>query len=263
MVQATRNSLKYAILIFSFLILMGFFLETLGVFSWAATEIHSSRSGLPIDHFMGPREVWIEVHDVSPAYGTGPLLEVAEVLDKHPDAYSQIVLLVIPNHGGSYSLKDHPDFVSALERLEEKGYILGVHGYAHPNPLRGREFMVDADKAGELLSLANDEFLQSGLTSTPDFAPPGWFASQEAAQVLRDTFQSIHYYYYMDAENSILPYPVHEYTWYGLNPGLWKAKLDYKRTKGVFRLSLHINAVNSEKNLKFLDDFLTYVEEEN
>ncbi len=255
------RSMKYALLVFLLLLITGFILESWGAFSWVAINMHSSRTELPIEERNGQKEVWVEIHDVSPVYGAEPLLEVVEVLDGHSNAYERAVILVIPNHAGNNPLRNHPEFTQILDELEKKGYTIGVHGYKHPDPTRSREFMTEDVKADELIDSALAEFGAAGLNIDTVFAPPGWLASQEAAQVLREKFQYVYYYYYMDTENAILPYPVHEYTWYGFNPGLWKAKLDYKRTKGVFRLSVHINAVNSKENLKFLDDFLSYVEE--
>lgn len=241
------------------LFLVSLFFEWAGVFSWAAFELHSLRSGLPIES-QETKELWIEVHDISPSYGTEPLTEVINVLDRHPRAYKRAVLLVIPNHGRSAPLNSYPEFTEFLYDLEKKGYSLGVHGYAHPDPVKRREFEVNAENARALVASALDEFSSSGLGRPKVFAPPGWGASEDAASSLRNSFDYVYYFYYIDTKNAILPYQAHEYTWYGLNPGLRKAKHDYARTKGVFRLSVHIGAVNSEENLKFLDDFLAFVE---
>ncbi|MFQ5815985.1 MAG: DUF2334 domain-containing protein [Candidatus Hydrothermarchaeaceae archaeon] len=262
MARTATSYLKRMLLIVSFLILMGLLLESAGIFSWVATESYSRGTGLPVETHRGAKEVWIEVHDVSRGYGAKPLLEVVDVLDRHPNAYTRAVILVIPNHGGGSPLRNYPEFTEVLGELEKRGYTLGVHGYAHPVPLRGREFMVSGASAVSLVSTALDEFDSAGLGRPSIFAPPGWGASTEVAGVLIRNFRYVYYYYYVGTENAVLPHPVHEYTWYRLNPGLWKAKLDYRRTRGVFRLSVHLGAANSKENLKFIDDFLAYVEDE-
>lgn len=258
MAQKARLLWRVPLVVLS-LVLIALFFESAGLFSWAATELHVKRAGLQVAGNEA-KELWIEVHDVSPSYGAEPLLEVVNVLDRHSKAYSRAVLLVIPNHGGSAPLSGYKEFTRLLAELERRGYSLGVHGYAHPDPLRSREFNVKAEDARSLVDSALDEFEAAGLGRPEIFAPPGWVASQEVEGVLRENFQYVYYFYYIDAGRATLPYESHEYTWYRLNPGLWKAKFDYARTKGVFRLSLHVGAVNSEENLKFLDDFLAYVE---
>lgn len=260
MAYSTVMFLKRMSLVIASIVLISLLLESAGVFSWVAVYVHSRNEGLQVLANEGQREVWIEIHDVSPGYGVNPLLEVIEVLDSHPDAYARAVLFVIPNHGEVTPLSNHPEFSELLRELEDKGYALGVHGYAHPVSLRGREFMVKATDANSLIISALNEFTAAGLEKPIFFAPPGWGASTEAADVLLENFQYVYYYYYIVSGSDIMAYPVHEYTWYTLNPGLWKAKFDYWRTPSVYRLSVHLGAVNSEKNLMFLDDFLSYVE---
>ncbi|MEE8168275.1 MAG: DUF2334 domain-containing protein [Candidatus Hydrothermarchaeales archaeon] len=208
------------------------------------------------------KEIWIEIHDVSPSYGVEPLLAITDILEKHPGAYSKVVLFVIPNHGKSAPLREFPEFVKVLKKLEARGYVIGMHGYAHPDPMLGIEFATNMETSRSLLEAGRTEFDASDLESTY-FAPPGWGASAEARELLKEEFDYVYYYRFIDTTSNTLAYPAHEYMWYRINLGLAKAESDYQKNKGIFRLSVHLQAANTKKNLKFLDDFLSYVEASN
>ncbi len=58
-----------------------------------------------------------------------------------------------------------------------------------------------------------------------------------------------------------MPFWAYEFTWFDLDHRITLpfAKLTYlKSRQRVFRLSLHVDAVNSPENLRFLDEFLTW-----
>ncbi|MBI5252909.1 MAG: DUF2334 domain-containing protein [Euryarchaeota archaeon] len=203
-----------------------------------------------------PAQLWVEIHDVSPGYGYGKLEEILNVLEKYPSNYLKVVLFVIPNHGNAAPLHKYPEFAGKLKKLEEKGYLLGVHGYAHEEPLKKFEFDCDAEQAERMLSAARYEFEASNLRFPSYFAAPGWRTSYEVNEHLRKNFGYVYYYYYIDTPDGTLPHHSNEYTWYNFDRGgVRQAVQDYSSAKGVFRLTLHVGAVN-ERGLRFLEEFL-------
>jgi len=239
-------------------------LTALLVLSWHGLAVlyHTETQGLRrMDVKASPPMLWIEVHDVSPAYGTAELEEITGVIDRHGKAVDRVVLFVIPNHAGATPLSSYPGFARELKDLAGRGYIIGMHGYEHSGDLRTPEFMVNRSRAIELVEKGVEEFRRAGLPEPTCFAPPSWRASEEAARYLRSVFQHTYYLLYIDTGNATLPYRSHEYTWYRLNMGgLRAAERDYDSSKGIFRLTVHMEAVNTEENLLFLDRFLSYVE---
>ncbi len=222
--------------------------------------LHTATHGIDkIEIDAQPAQLWVEIHDVSPGYGYEKLEEILNVLEKYPTTYSRIVLFVIPNHGNATPLHEYPEFAQKLKKLEGKGYLLGVHGHAHEEPLKKFEFDVDAGQAELLLDASRHEFKASGLRFPSYFAAPGWRTSYEVNEFLRKNFEYIYYYYYIDTPNGTLPYHSNEYTWYSFDRGgVEQAKRDYTNTRGVFRLTLHVGAVN-EKGLRFLEEFLQWL----
>lgn len=219
---------------------------------------HTTTHGIEkIEINAQPAQLWIEIHDVSPGYGYGKLEEILNIVEKYPNAYSKVVLFVIPNHGNATPLHKYPEFAEKLKKLEEKGYLLGVHGYAHEEPLKKFEFDCDVERAELLLGAARHEFEASGMRFPSYFAAPGWRTSYEVNEYLRKNFEHVYYYYYIDTPNGTLPYHSNEYTWYSFDRGgIKQAVRDYSDAKGVFRLTLHVGAVN-ERGLRFLEEFLT------
>jgi predicted deacetylase len=209
-----------------------------------------------------PPLLWIEVHDVSSSYGEEKLSEITDVFDHHQDAAERIVLFVIPNHGGNSPMSDDQEFIDALKKRSDDGYILGIHGYSHNGGMKSPEFRTNLSQAKSLVEASREEFESVGIEPPVYFSPPGWYASTEASKYLRSQFNYTYYAFFIDTPNGTLPYTFHEYTWYDLGfGGLEKAKKDFTGTQGIFRLVVHVNAVNSEKNLEFLDQFLNWVEE--
>lgn len=226
----------------------------------SSTLMHSEAMGYEIREMNG-KELWVEVHDVSPGYSSD-LEEVVQVLERHPKAYSKVVLFVIPNHGGATPLHDYPKFVSRLKALEKKGFILGLHGYTHKNPLIAPEFRTGRAKAERLLQAAEKEFNASGLRTPSYFLPPGWRTTREADVLLSENFDYVYYYYYIDSPSGIIPSQSNEYVWHNYHyRALDMAKRDYRKGKGVIRLTIHLGAINNKAGLQFLEDYLRWIEE--
>jgi predicted deacetylase len=202
-------------------------------------------------------EVWIEIHDVSPGWKYWRVEEILEVIERHPTAYSRVVLFIIPNHANITPLYAYPEFVQELKALEDRGYILGCHGYAHPTPPE-LEFNVSLEEAEELLRKARSEFEKAGLDFPAYFAPPGWQASPEVSSYLDEIFDYVYYGDHLSTPQGVKPYTSNEYTWQdeNLTLALEEAKKTYSQTKEVFRLTVHVGRADTENGLMFLDEFL-------
>ena len=226
----------------------------------AFTFIHSQKTGLPVID-ADKKELWIEIHDVSPGYAE-KLDEVLMVLQAHPTAYSKVVLFVIPNHGGITPLHTYPEFIEKLKTLDRQGYVIGLHGYTHARPMTRPEFKTTRGRAKNLLEESQEEFNVSGLRFPSHFLPPGWQTSGEVDEMLRKRFDYIYYYYFIVSPRGIIPSKSQEYVWRGHGyRALDRARGDYAHLRGVFRLTIHLGAINSQEGLEFLDSFLGWVEE--
>jgi hypothetical protein len=224
------------------------------------TLFHSLTTGLPIVD-TDQKELWIEVHDVSPSYAR-ELEEVVKILDEHHGAYSKVVLFVIPNHGGSTPLRKYPEFTKRLRALEKKGFIIGLHGYTHEHPLAKPEFKTRIEHAEMLLHEGEEEFSAAGMKFPRYFLPPGWQTSREVDELLRNRFEYVYYYYYIDSPEGIIPSQSREYVWYGYSfRAFEKAQKDYTSLRGVIRLTIHLGAINNKEGLNFLDSYLGWIEE--
>lgn len=224
------------------------------------TLLHTRATGLEVLE-VNDKELWVEIHDVSPAY-LDKLEEVAEVLEKHPRAYSKVVLFIIPNHGGVAPMQEYPEFVSGLKALEKKGFILGLHGYTHEEPMIKPEFKTSTVQAERLLRVAEKEFNASGLRFPAYFLPPGWQTTREVDKLLRKKFEFVYYYYYIDTPYGIYPSQSLEYVWHGYSyRALEMAQRDYTTLEGVVRLTIHLGAINNDRGLDFLHDYLSWIEE--
>ncbi len=226
----------------------------------SSTLLHSGVTGYEIREMDG-KELWVEVHDVSPAY-LSKLEEVVQVLEKYPDAYSKAVLFIIPNHGGVTPLREYPEFVNKLQTLERQGFILGLHGYTHKEPMVKPEFKTSRAEAEKLLQAAEKELTASGLRLPTYFLPPGWRTTRDVDALLRERFEFIYYYYYVDTPYGIYPTQSHEYVWHNFSyKAPERAQRDYNNMNGVVRLTIHLGAVNNDKGLNFLNQYLRWIEE--
>lgn len=206
-------------------------------------------------------ELWIEIHDVSPGWKYWRLEQVINITESHRGAFSKAVLFVIPNHANATPLYAYPEYVQQLKALEARGYILGLHGYAHPTP-PPFEMNVSHERTTVLVSSGFAEFEKVNLSKPRYFAPPGWITSPEASAYLNSEFNYVFYANFTKTPNGIKPYASHEYTWFTENAtlALEKARKEYSEAKNVFRLTIHLEAANKEEGLKFLGEFLKWVE---
>ncbi len=202
--------------------------------------------------------LWVEINDASPAYGTYELSKVIGVLEKH--RVERVVIFVIPDHGASAPLSKYPKFVGYLKELQGNGYEIGAHGYTHS----GFEFYCSKDKALQLVNQSLEEFSAAGI-SPRVFSPPRFFVKEESFTVLEENFEEVYLINKVISGGKEHAYPIHEYTWFRLPHWMVMpvAKASYiASTNDVFRLSLHIGRMDSER-LEFLDKFLEYVESRN
>ncbi len=203
-----------------------------------------------------PAELWVEIHDVSPSYGIEKLNEILEIIERH--RVEKVVLFVIPNHGYSSPMHENKEFVKELRGLEKKGYIIALHGYAHSE----NEFRTSKENAEELLRLGEKEFSLANLSFPRYFLPPFWAVSPEVKPLLESKFDYVYYRNYIYAKNKILPYKAHEYTGDFSPLALPRAKFSYSHSKGIFRLEIHLIYANTEENLNFLEEFLSWRDNE-
>lgn len=231
---------------------------------WAALILIASSSCVAENSTVKEKspEVWVEIHDVSPGWKYWRLEQILNVTEKYPKAYSKVVLFVIPNHANTTPLRRYPDYTSRLKTLAERGYIIGIHGYAHPTNSTQSEFNVTRKEAAILVEKAKEEFESAGLEFPSYFAPPQWTASPEASSYLAENFEYVYYAGYVATPRGKLPYTSHEYTAYNKNvtSTLIQAKKEYIETKeDVFRLTIHLYSANVDEGLKFLDEFLSWI----
>jgi hypothetical protein len=227
------------------------------IFKDSSTLLYSWTSGGEIIN-NDRKELWIEIHDVSPLT-LNYLEEVVDIIERYPNAYAKTVLFIIPNHGGVTPIHEYPEFVNKIQDLQKKGYTLGIHGYTHD--LSNPEFNTDFKEAKNLLAMSENEFIESKLSIPEYFLPPGWRTTRIANDVLRDKFKFIYYYYYIDTPGGIQPTKSNEYVWYNLSYKPVEIALrDYNDSKGIFRLTLHLGAINTSRGLIFLDSYLGGIE---
>ncbi len=209
---------------------------------------------LPITSMPTQKQVWVEIHDASPGYGAEKLEEVTAILDRHK--LDRKIIFTIPNHNNATPLTDYPGFVDYLKRKEAEGYIIGAHGYTH----MGFEFYTSGKKAEELVNASEAEFNAYDMNPRA-FYPPRYLVTEDSLEVLKKSYDEIYLINKIIMDETVLPYWAYEFTWFDLDHRITLpfAKLAYlKSRQGVFRLSLHVDAVNSPENLRFLDEFLTW-----
>jgi uncharacterized protein len=141
----------------------------------------------------------VSVHDVAPPQWD----RVRRMLDALTAAgVSRRSLLVIPNFQGRWGLDDAPDFVAHLQRLQDDGDEMVLHGYEHVEVAAPRRF-VDRVRnrwftrhEGEFLALdypAARDRLERGLAMARrarldmrGFIAPAWLLSAAGLQAARD-----------------------------------------------------------------------------
>lgn len=202
--------------------------------------------------------LWVEIHDVSPAYGDGRLTRVIDTLERHN--VERVVIFVIPNHAGSAPLSEHKEFTDYLLELESRGYEIGAHGYTHD----GLEFNCPESEARERLDLGKEEFHSAGFAPQV-FLAPRFLVSDESLPMLEENFEEIYFFNKIIKGKENHDYFFHEFTYIRL-PG-WVvmpiAKASYYASRSdVYRLSVHVGETD-EEGLQFLDEFLGFTDVKN
>lgn len=208
-------------------------------------------------------ELWVEVHDVSPLY-LNELKEVVSAINAGSGAYGKAILLVIPNHNYKAALDSDPAFQLRLSGLAKSGFIIGMHGYSHSTP--DTEFNSTLENAMKYNESGLKMFSAAGLPRPRYFAPPRYaMDSAEAGGYIESQYDYVFYENFTVRGTEKLDYPAHEYTWHRINSTLETARAlrEYRATsEPVFRLSVHLGAVNTVEGMDFLRGFLSGVSAE-
>ncbi len=194
------------------------------------------------------KEIWLEIHDVSPLYGIDKVEELVKIAEKYN--VSKIYIFLIPKHG-NFSL--NKEFAEKLKKICRKPKCeIGVHGYMHAED----EFNVGKREAENLIKLIKKELSEYNITARI-FLPPRWQISEEALEIVKRDFDAVFLKDKIIFKNYSLNYWDHEYCWYKTNIILKKkAEIDYIISGDVFRLSVHVNASNTKECIEFLEEFL-------
>ncbi|ASJ08679.1 polysaccharide deacetylase [Thermococcus siculi] len=209
----------------------------------------------------------ILVHDVTPFY-FDELREIIAVLDDYNYSNSTI-LFVIPvfdttHYGDEWDLRKHPDFVEYLHELQERGYRVELHGYAHTY----HEFNCSHELANEKLDNATAMMRELGFDNITLFLPPAWAINNESLRViLEHNFTVVMTDYLILPNGSRVRIVNKEYSWY-INGSQVRDRLrvalhDYRKAskEGIpFYLSVHPGPVNYGGGLEFLREFLEAVD---
>lgn len=147
-----------------------------------------------------PRALVVSLHDVSPRTHVA----CARILDELAAlAVAHVSLLVIPDHHRRGHFLADEGFCEWLREKERAGHQIVTHGYYHQRARRNGEstmqkittriytadegefFDLDRATARELVSRANAELVQTGLTPR-GFIAPAWLLGDEAESALRE-----------------------------------------------------------------------------
>ncbi len=194
------------------------------------------------------KEIWLEIHDVSPIYGIDKVYELIKTAEKYN--VSRIYVFLIPKHG---NMSLNKEFVEELKKMCRKPKCeIGVHGYTHVK----NEFNVGREEAEKLVSLIKKELSKYNINSRI-FLPPRWEISEEALEVVKENFDAVFLEDKIIYGNYTIKSWDHEYCWYKTNIFLKKkAEFDYIISGDIFRLSVHVNASNTKECIEFLNEFL-------
>ena len=209
----------------------------------------------------------ITCDDISSGY---PHEYFEEILDTFEKYGVKCTFFVIPYHGEWDLLTESPSFVTMLHTAEEKGHEIALHGYAHYTD----EFVCSPDNQAQLLEKALAIMEDAGF-EVKGFRAPCLKTTEETPEILKkynfvydsSTFGESGDVVY---EGSLPEIPSgYEYTWYitedELPEKLVQAKNDFlaQYKKGsVFSIVTHMKAVNEGSGIHFLEDFLSFVREE-
>jgi hypothetical protein len=203
-----------------------------------------------------PSQIWVEVHDSSPGYGTETLEDILTILGRHE--VDRTIIFVIPNHGGGKPLSSYPEFVHYLQEKSAEGVEIGAHGYTH----KGFEFRCSGEEGEARLLDSSREFRAVGL-SPKVFAPPRYLVTRDSLDVLLDNYDAIFLFTKIVTPHEKVPSIAHDFTlgfpnWLALPLG----KLSYYLNRGgIYRLVIHLDYTSNEESLEFLDEFLSWTDQ--
>lgn len=196
---------------------------------------------------------------------------VSDTLDKHGAVASLGVTPYIFEEYSAvnYALRDDPEMISYLKRLESKGYEISMHGYNH---CRNENFCPKYEEVWYNIFKGKLELEDVLDTSIETYFPPGnTWTTEQYENVKKAGFITIGNTHvskaYFDEGVIITPKgydPIYYYGWY---------QLDFKHTpyeewveayneEDLFVLQLHCNTFDSQEKINDLDKFLDYIKKD-
>ncbi|WP_064496918.1 DUF2334 domain-containing protein [Methanocaldococcus jannaschii] len=243
------NKFKYLL----FLVVFAVFFLTFAFFDNSSKSHQDDDEQKPI----------ILIHDVSPVYFK-ELKEIVKIIDKY-HYQNRSYLFLIVNHANKYNLKNYPEFVDYLHKLEKEGYHIEFHAYNHIDD----EFNCNKTVAEEKLNKSFKILEECGFNpkKIKYFIPPRYKLSEDAEKLFlgRNITIILENKMITEKDGKIVEISItnREYTWYLPKPLVKVAEkiatTDYKlsiKENRKFFLSIHPKAVNYGSGLEFLDYFL-------
>lgn len=225
------------------------------VFSFTARgPFHGKRMPHPV-----PSSALVSIHDVMPS-SLGDVLATTAFLESH--GIAPVVLLVVP--GRTWN----PKQIGKLRQLQEKGYLLAGHGWAHHvERVAGLHHIVHAclfsrnvaehlalDSHGivDLITRCYDWFGKMGLDPPDLYVPPAWaMGSIPKSRVRTLPFRYFEYFsgVYDGKADRFYRLPMVGYeadrVWRGAPLRLWNAlNLAFSRRAGLLRIAIHPHDLN-------------------
>ncbi len=145
------------------------------------------------------KKLLVAVHDVTPAHAER-CDRIFRLLDEI--SITQYALLVVPDWHGEWPLDAHPDFVEVLQRRQDAGADIFLHGFSHDESRHRRSLSQRVQVAGrtagsaEFMMLTPDDarrridrgleiFKRLGLNPV-GFIPPAWLFGRGTMKVLEE-----------------------------------------------------------------------------
>ena len=197
------------------------------------------------------------IHDVSPKYFNA-LKQIISITDQY-HFQNRTYLFLIVYHHKRYNMKNYPQYVSYLKKLQEEGYHIEYHAYYHNGP----EFLCSGKVAEEKLKKSLAILRECGFDTTKIkyFIPPEGKLTSESEEVfLNNGFTVIVPGFVIYKKNGKIyrkRISYREYTWYlkmkNLRHTEIRAFMDYYDVPHhQYCLSVHPVAVNTPAGLEFL-----------
>jgi len=116
------------------------------------------------------------------------LKEIEKIIDKY-HYQNRTYLFLIVNHANRYNLKDYPEFVNYLHKLEKEGYNIEFHAYNHI----GNEFNCNKSVVEEKLNKSFKILEECGFNSKgiKYFIPPRYALSKDAEKLFLEKNMTI------------------------------------------------------------------------